>query len=384
LAKSRLEPIARVLESPVELSLQEGETEMLVMRTAQMADLDPLYDLISSSTYGLTTLKISKEQLEERIEDSLYSFRRKPKRPSGQPYVFVMEDLDCGKIVGTCSIYSKVGGFEPFYAYRIESVIRESQQLETIREFQVLHLVKEHDGPTEIGSLYLSPDYRGSGNGRLLSLSRFLFMANAPERFDHQVIAEMRGRVNGEGQSPFWEAIGRHFFDIEFPKAEMLTTVSKNFIADLMPIHPIYVALLPKSAQSTIAQVHQHTEPALAMLQKEGFEHRHLIDIFDGGPVMHCNVQKVRVVKESLCGRVVEISDHLEGKPLLICNVAEEGFRCVLGPVMTRTVGREGELAEVSLGRVTAMALGVRMNDTIRFADLKPLCDESSRVGSAT
>ena len=348
---------------------------MLVIRTAQMTDLDPLYDLISSSTYGLTTLKISKEQLEERIEDSLYSFRRKPRQPSGQPYVFVMEDLDHGRIVGTCSIYSKVGGFEPFYAYRIESVVRESRQLETTRQFEVLHLVKEHDGPTEIGSLYLSPDYRGSGNGRLLSLSRFLFMANAPERFDPQVIAEMRGRVGGDGRSPFWEAIGRHFFDIEFPKAEMLTTVSKTFIADLMPIHPLYVALLPESAQATIGQVHEHTEPALAMLKKEGFEHRQRIDIFDGGPVMHCDVQNVRVVKESLQGRVVQICDDVEGSPRLICNESEEGFRCVLGAVEVKSPESREGLAEVSLGRVTAMALGVRMDETIRFADLKPSCD---------
>jgi arginine N-succinyltransferase len=345
---------------------------MLVIRTAQVADLDPLYELISSSTYGLTTLKISKDQLEERLEDSQYSFRRKPKRPSGQPYVFVMEDLDHGTIVGTCSIYSKVGGFEPFYAYRIERVVRESEQLKARREFQVLHLVKEHDGPTEIGSLYLHPDYRGSGNGRLLSLSRFLFMANFPHRFDRQVIAEMRGCVDSEGRSPFWEAIGRHFFDIEFPKAEMLTTVSKNFIADLMPVHPIYVALLPESAQATIAQVHAQTEPALALLQKEGFEHRQLIDIFDGGPVMHCDVENVRVVKQSVRGQVKQIRDDLEGSPRLICNVSEEGFRCVLGPVEVTSVGNDGGMAEVSLGRVTAMGLGVRMDETIRFAELKP------------
>ena len=346
---------------------------MLVIRTARMADLNPLYDLISSSTYGLTTLKITRDQLEERLEESQFSFRRKPKKPVGQPYVFVMEDLDRGHVVGTCSIYSKVGGFEPLYAYRLERVVRESQQLRTSREFEVLHLVKEHDGPTEIGSLFLHPDYRGGGHGRLLSLSRFLFIGSFPDRFDTQVIAEMRGRVNADGQSPFWEAIGRHFFDIDFPKAEMATTVSKDFIADLMPVHPIYVALLPESAQQAIGCVHEQTEPALAMLQKEGFQRRELLDIFDGGPVVHCDAQRIRVVRQSELGLVKEIRDEVQGPPRLVSNLLEEEFRCVLGPVaVDSNESKDGLVRDVVLSRVTAMGLGVKLNDQVRFANVQP------------
>ncbi|MCA9105751.1 MAG: arginine N-succinyltransferase [Pirellulaceae bacterium] len=349
---------------------------MLVIRTATLDDLDPLYDLIAASTYGLTTLKISKDQLQERLEESEFAFRRKPKRPSGQPYVFVMEDQTLGKLVGTCAIYSKVGGFEPFYSYRIETTLQSSEALNVTKEVAVLHLVKEHDGPTEIGSLYLDPNYRGSGHGRLLSLCRFLFIAAFPDRFDKEVIAEMRGVVDAEGKSPFWEAIGRHFFDVEFPKAETMTTVSKNFIADLMPKHPLYVTLLPPAAQATIGRVHPQTEPALALLKQEGFEHRNLIDIFDGGPVVHCARDRIRSVRDSGVGRVEKIEEAVESEPFLVANQRDAGFRCCLGTLQLLTTdppsSRDVEAgASVAIDRVTALSLGIKIGDSVRYVTPK-------------
>ena len=334
---------------------------MLVIRTARMADLDPLYELISSSTYGLTTLKITRDQLEERLEDSQFSFRRKPKKPVGQPYVFVMEDLDRGHVVGTCSIYSKVGGFEPLYAYRLERVVRESHQLRTSREFEVLHLVKEHDGPTEIGSLFLHPDYRGGGHGRLLSLSRFLFIGSFPDRFDTQVIAEMRGRVNADGQSPFWEAIGRHFFDIDFPKAEMATTVSKGFIADLMPKLPIYINLLSKEAQEVIGQVHENTKPALRLLEKEGFTCRNYVDIFDGGPTVECDLRNIESVRHSFRAKVT-IAEHSSSQDYLISNTSFDNFRATAAKA-----AYDKESESVILSPVVAEALQVNEGEFVRM-----------------
>ena len=80
---------------------------MLIVRPAEESDVDQLYDLIQESAYGLTTLKISKQQLHDRVESSTFSFKMKSGKPAGQPYVFVMEDLSVGKVVGTSAIYSK-------------------------------------------------------------------------------------------------------------------------------------------------------------------------------------------------------------------------------------------------------------------------------------
>jgi len=270
---------------------------MLIVRRVHESDLDALFELIQRSEYGLTTLKISKDALAARIEKSIFAFLQKSAKPDGLPYVFVMEDLSKGEIVGTSSIYSKVGGFEPLYNYQIKQSRHASDDLDVEKNIDVLHLSAEHDGPTEVGSLFLSPDYWGGGHGRLLSLARFLFMAEFQERFEKEVIAEMRGVVGEDGKSPLWAALGSYFFQVDFPKAETMTSQSKKFIADLMPKHPIYIPLLPEDAQAVIGQVHNNTRPALSVLKKEGFEWRNFVDIFDGGPTVHCELAHRKTIQ---------------------------------------------------------------------------------------
>jgi len=188
---------------------------MLLVRDVRLEDLDSLFDLIGKSELGLTTLTVSKDKLRTRIEDSVYAFQRKDAKPAGQPYVFVMEDVDAGALIGTSAIYSKVGGFEPFYSYQVQTTVRESKKLGVRKEIRALHLQEDHNGPTELGSLFLTPEYWGNGHGKLLSLARFLFVSQFPERFENEVIAELRGVVNEDGKSPLWAALGSHFFQIE-------------------------------------------------------------------------------------------------------------------------------------------------------------------------
>ncbi len=338
---------------------------MLIVRCVREDDLDALFDLIQKSEFGLTTLKISKDELESRIERSLFAFRKKDARPQGQPYVFVMEDLSNGRLVGTCAIYSKTGGFEPLYSYEIKKSIHASEELGVHKEIDTLHLKEQHDGPTEIGSLFLSPDYWGGGHGRLLSMSRFLFLAEFQERFEKKVIAEMRGVVDSNGISPLWSALGSYFFQMDFPKAETLTTQSKKIIGDLMPKHPIYIPLLPKEAQDVIGKVHSNTEPALAMLIKEGFENRGLVDLFDGGPTVECELENIRAVRESKSGTVGAIEESVgDGKLQLLSN-SRLDFRTCLGDVAWN-------VDEATIDQVSALRLNLKKGDTIRTVNLKP------------
>jgi arginine N-succinyltransferase len=262
-----------------------------------LEDLDALWDLIGQANAGMTSLNINKEQLADRIERSHFGFRRLTERAEGAPYVFVMQDLDNDKLVGTSCIFSKIGGFEPFYAYRIVEERNYCELLKQTHEIKSLHLIKTHNGPTEIGSLFLRPEYRGHGCGKLLSMSRFAYIHAHPKRFASQTIAEMRGYLDPNGVSPFWEAIGSHFFKIDFPRADSLSTIDKQFIEDLMPKYPIYLELLPKEAIAVIGKVHPETKPALAMLESQGFVRTDQIDIFDGGPVVQCATQSIAAVQ---------------------------------------------------------------------------------------
>ena len=52
------------------------------------------------------------------------------------------------------------------------------------------------------------------------------------------------------GNAPFWDALAGRFFGMSFPEADEFNAVhGTQFIADLMPKTPIYVALLADSAQ---------------------------------------------------------------------------------------------------------------------------------------
>lgn len=339
---------------------------MMIVRPVRLEDLDRVFELATAANYGLTSLPRDREMLRRRVRESMHAFQKQAERPGGELYVFVMEDLDTHVVVGTSCVVSKVGGFQPFWAYRIETCVHKCDTLGIRKDISTLKLVREHSGPSEIGGLFLGREYRKHGNGRLLSLFRFLFMAESPERFEPTVIAEMRGVVESNGISPFWEAIGRHFFDIDYPSADLLSVMDKRFIADLMPTCPIYIPLLPQSAQEVIGKVHQRTEPALKMLLDEGFDYTGMIDIFEGGPVISCPLAEIRIVNESRSAEVEAIaSGAVETLPCIIARFGED-FRACAGDVAL------GEASGVIVPPEVAAALDIREGDRVRFAPLRP------------
>lgn len=338
---------------------------MEILRPITLDDLEQLVELTSMAGHGLTSLPNDAELLHRRVRDSVRDFSRSDEAPQGQSYLFVLEDLSTGRIVGTSGVVSKVGGFEPFYAYRMQMSHHKSAVLKVQKEVQALHLVAEHNGPSEIGSLFLAPDKRRGGNGRLLSLGRFLYIAEHAQRFEPTVIAEMRGVIDAEGGSVFWDALGRHFFDVDFPVVDYMSAVDKRFIADLMPKHPIYIPLLPPAAQEVIGQVHQNTCPALRLLLEQGFCDSGMVDIFEAGPVLTVQRDQIATVQQSRRVKVTEISDSEFGSADHLIAAVQDGFRVSAGPLAATELG-------VRLWARTALALGIKVGQCVRVAPLRP------------
>ncbi|MDB5103514.1 MAG: arginine/ornithine succinyltransferase subunit [Fibrobacteres bacterium] len=339
----------------------------VIIRPVQADDLDSLMELSAQTSFGLTTLPHDKPLLKRRIKDSQRGFSRMADKPGGETYLFVMEDLVTGKVVGTAGIVSKVGGFEPFYSYRIVSTLAESKMLKVRKDISALHLVEEHNGPSEIGSLFLAPGARKGANGRLLSLSRFLFIADHRQFFDPVVLAEMRGVIDEKGGSVFWDALGRHFFDIDFPKADALVMKDKQFIADLMPKHPIYIPLLPKVAQDVIGRVHSETVPAIKLLESEGFAFSGMVDIFEAGPIVSCATDEIRTVRESRTSEIYRIVGRpIDSDPFIISNTYSQGYRATAAALAI--VPGKG----IEIDRETASALDLKKGDAVRIAPLRP------------
>jgi len=345
---------------------------MIVIRPVAHADLEPLVELAGMAGAGLTTLPKDRDLLRKRIAKSVKSFAvaaaGEIDRPGDESYLFVMEDQTRHRVIGACGIVAKTGGYEPFYAYRIEKKLFESRVINIRREVPILMLVKEHDGPCEVGSLFLHPEYRGGGNGRFLQLVRFLYMAERPEIFEATVVSELRGVLDENGRSPFWDALGRHFFGIDFAEADRLSIVNKKFIAELMPEHPIYIPLLPPDAQAVIGKPHKEGVRAMQNLEQEGFTFSNMVDIFDAGPIMSCPRDQIRTIRQSRKAKVAAVTDQpIESAIYLIGTSGAGGgadFRACKDVI--DTTRPEG----VRITNQTAATLRVHVGDTIRYVEL--------------
>ncbi len=339
---------------------------MFIIRPIVQKDLEGLMKLLEKSGYGLTTLPQDPEVLKRRIRGSERSFLHREEGPGGEDYLFVMEELFTGRIVGVSAIISKIGGFQPYYFYKLEHSHHESKIVNVKNDVTSLHFHAVHNGPAEICSLFLHPEFRNSQNGRFLSLSRFLFIAENRKFFEDQIIAEMRGMVNEKGHSPFWDAVGEKFFKIDFTTADNMYMKNKRFIEELLPKHPIMANILPEDAQKVIGKVNPETEPAKRILEQEGFKFSGLVGIFEPGPVLIAEVNEIRAIRESTIGEIKEIADKTMKTEEFIISRTEGPFRCALGSVMKLKTGG------YKISGVTAAALKLRLGDKIRFVSFKP------------
>ena len=300
-------------------------------------DIDALFQLAQSATKGLTSLQLDRARLLDRVEQSTFAFSRTGISPRGEPYVLVLVNTESGELVGTSTVYAKTGGYQPLYAYRRVESEHESELL-GVRQHRVrLDLERIHDGPTEIGSLFLRGIYRGEGRGRWLSIARFALISMLPHRFADRVIAEMRGRANPDGSVPFWDAVAGRFIPVDFATADAMSTVSKQFIEEMMPQHPIYVELLEQDVRDGIGKVHKETEPAVAMLKAEGFTGTDLFDIFDAGPVISAETRSIHAVKRTrsvIVGGVV--NQHIGHTTRAMVASTKEGFTSVLTEIQVK------------------------------------------------
>ena len=274
------------------------------IRPIAESDLGELQALSRETGVGFTSLPDNREFLAAKIAAAVSAFEERVPADR-RNYFFVLEDETSGHLAGCCAIEGEVGRETPFYHYRVGTLAHSSVQLDLHRTIDSLFLCSDHTGDAEVASLFLRPEYRGGDrhherNGALLSMMRWLFMAEFRDRFPDKVLAEMRGVFNEQGRSPFWDCLGANFFPLDFDEADRLTGLGqKSFIGELMPKYPIYAPFLSEAARACIGQVHEQTRPALAMLQKEGLRWEGYIDIFDGGPTVEAYIDDVRAVRRS-------------------------------------------------------------------------------------
>lgn len=327
------------------------------LRPAKLSDLDQLIAFSKESGVGITSLPQNPAFLERKVHASERSFQEAFIAPAHETYLFCLEQE--GQVIGTASIVSRIGMTEPFFAYHLLHEKHSSPYLGIDTKIPVLHFTKARKKPTEIGSLFLSKPHRHHELAKLLSFSRFLFIATFRERFASTVIAELRG-VNYNGYSPFWEAVGRAFFQVDFAKADFLRTEHSAVIEELSPKYPIYVDLLPQEAREVIGKTHSETIGAYKLLEKQGFKMSHYLDIFDGGPHIYAPTDEIQAVKMSHEVPILELRTEMESAPLAILSNTHLDFRTTLSPLIL-------ENNQAIFPPAAASALQVDLGSPIRY-----------------
>lgn len=343
----------------------------MLIRSAGPQDLESLLQLSALLPPGMTSMPFDRPTWVKKLELVQESLSETPRTDTESVYLLVMEEPESGKIVGTAGIVAGVGLTRPFYNYKLSKDMKASEALGIRVISNLLNLVNDFTGETELISLFLMPEYRSRFGGQFLSRCRYVFMSDFPERFSDIVFAEIRGWLDEKQSSPFWEHLGQKFFNLPFDKADFIIAVNgSQFISDLMPRFPVYLELLPEAAVKVIGRPHDDAVPARKLLEKEGFQHQGTIDIFDAGPVMQCereNIESIRNTRQVTVHGLSESKDSEDGSEAtcIVSNGRLANYRLTLSPVQYQDENK------VSISRRAAELLGISVGDKVRILELR-------------
>jgi len=329
------------------------------LRAARAADLEALYEMAKLTGGGFTNLPPDRAALNAKLDRTEAAFASDSDTLGDELFVLVLENARTGAVRGTCQLMTTVGQRWPFYSYRLNTLTQYSQELDRTVRAELLNLVTDLEGSSEVGGLFLHPNERAGGLGLLLARSRYMFVAMHRARFADRILAELRGIIDERGGSPFWDGVAGRFFGMSFQDADYFNAINGNqFIADLMPKHPVYIAMLSEDARSVIGVPHPTGRAAMRMLENEGFRHDGYVDIFDGGPTMVARTDDVTSVKGSTHARVTAVSAS-EGERAILATGHLGSFRACYG---ARVLDADGGIA---IDSASADLLDVSEGDTV-------------------
>jgi arginine N-succinyltransferase len=308
----------------------------------------------------MTNLPSDEKALKAKIDVSLKSYAKKATKPGGEVYMLVLEKD--GEVIGTAGVFSAIGLDTGFINYKINTEFHFSRELKKRAARHVLVPTHDFTGRSEVGQLFISPKARGGGYGKLLGRSRYMFIAQSPAIIADHVCAELRGWRAPDGSQPFWNAVGRRFFEMGFEEADAANAANGNqFIEDMMPRYPIYVDMMPRDARDCLGKPHESAQAALKMLLEEGFTWNDYVDVFDGGPLVDARVKDIRTVRRSQMHKVSEVAERADHHDALLASGEVANFRCCKGKAKV-----DGDA--ISISPATAAALNVEKGASIRWA----------------
>lgn len=300
--------------------------------------------------------------LKNIIQRSLESFAGKFKKQKHKAqFLFVIEDVGRGKVIGASKVFARHGTPErPHVYFEVlqEKVTSATLRVDFLRKFYRLRSDKR--GYTEIGGLVLDKKYRGRKEklGKQLSLIRFLWMKAHPTWFKRRLIAELLPPLHGNGQSRLYDFYGFPLTRIPYNKADLLSYRNKEFILKLFPKSDLYFDILPEPVQEDMEKTGPGSEIAKHLLKKIGFSYAWQVDPFDGGPYFTAALSQVSVYRKTCSLKLSGYSREKKKRSFLLLGEKKGKVR---GLVAKAVVKKSEVFLSESNKNLLGMELGTKL-----------------------
>ncbi|MFA6915290.1 MAG: arginine N-succinyltransferase [Parachlamydiales bacterium] len=336
---------------------------MFVVRPIVAEDIEAIHHFAIAASLGIANLPAHMPRLKKMIDDGVNSFNKKITVPGSEIYPFILENTETGEKVGTCSLLASAGERTPFCTFYLENI--PEGELEPLEGCNHTLLYPKHysKGASELIALYLAPAFRKGGLGKLLSFSRFFFIAANRERFNDSLFADMRGYSTADNQCPFWDAIGGKIWKWSYKEVLKKLDEEEVNVCNLVTRYPIHWCLLTPEAQRCAGKIHPNTQAAYYMLNHQGLCFQREVSILDGGPIIMSQMDAIKCITHSKIATVSKILGTLEThSEVLLCN--ENPFRVCHTTIQIEDSGN-GDLIHVDAP--TAKALKLDVGTQVRY-----------------
>ena len=336
-------------KSPGKTASNTSKTPDFIIRAAVPGDLPDFFELATVAGAGFTSLPINEALLAERLESSKRAFLGE-----NGTLMLALEDLDAGRVVGCAAI--KIGGKarSDFLNFLVDD---DQERLSPTSLYSDL---------TEVGSLLVHPDYRQFGVGRWLARSRYLVIAGDLSRFGEHLFSELRGMIDDDHHSPFYDGVLAPHFKLPYEEADYLCAHGRQAeLNAMLPSSPIRTDCIGKAAEASIGRPHRDGAKALWFLEDEGFRFEGAVDLLDGGPLVCAPSRYVKTIQSSFLTRIMPGAvDQSEAMSAVLAVGDHAAFCSVKGWIAQRgdhvIAGHDlMERAEIGVGAVVRCCLDV-------------------------
>lgn len=252
--------------------------------------------------------------------------------PAGRAALLACRDAR-GTTLATAELDVAIGLDVPRYWYQVGCMVLAAPELRLFHRQRTLLLCNDHTGAAELCGIrvgeHVDTDSGVEAVRRLVRAAqlRLRIAGQGPGAPEPALLAELPGVRTDDGRSPFWRALGAHFYDGD-PAAAMqrLGPEWRSHAAALLPREPLLVSFLEPAAQAALGHPAPGGEAVVEALRAEGLRSGRYVTIDDGGPVYESPLDLLpgwRGAREVVT-RAAESGEA--GRPCLLANASGTRF----------------------------------------------------------